>query len=52
MSKAIKGNKVTVIIKRLLWEFNLYWKFMCMDKNNDKNNEPTPTPFPLQLQFF
>ena len=31
MSKAIEENKLTVAIRRLLREFNLYWKFMCTD---------------------
>ena len=35
MSKAIKENKLTVTIKRLLWEFSLYWRFMCKHKSND-----------------
>ena len=28
--------------KKTLWEFNLYWKFMCTDENNDiiKKNYP------------
>ena len=37
MSKAIEENKLTVTIKRSLWEFNLFWKFICTDKNNEKN---------------
>ena len=37
MSNAIEGNKLTVMIKRILWEFSLYWKFMDTGKNNDKN---------------
>ena len=37
MSNAIEGNKMTVIIKRILWEFSLYLKFMDTGKNNDKN---------------
>ena len=32
--------------KRLLLEFNLYWKFMCTDKNNDKNKTNLPPPPP------
>ena len=36
MSKAIE-DKSTVPIKKLLGKFNLYWKFICTDKNNDKN---------------
>ena len=37
MSKAIDGNKPKAATKRLVWYFNLYWKFMCTVKNNDKN---------------
>ena len=37
MSKAIEGNKMTVMIKRLFWAFNLYCKFMWTDENNNKN---------------
>ena len=34
---------LTVMIKRRLWEeFNSYWKFMCTDKNYDKNNKKLP----------
>ena len=45
MSKAIEENKLIVTIKIISWEFNLYWKFMCTDKNNDKvkTNLPPPT---------
>ena len=44
MSKAIEENKLTVKIKRPLWEFNLYWKFMCRDRNDDKNKMNLPPP--------
>ena len=37
MSKEIEENETKVTIKRPVWEFNLYWKFMCTDKYNDKN---------------
>ena len=36
MSKAMEKNKLTVI-KRLLWEFNLFDKFLCTDENHNKN---------------
>ena len=36
MSKAMEKNKLTVI-KRLLWEFNLFDKFLCTDENNNEN---------------
>ena len=31
--------------KKFLCEFNLYWKFMCTDKNNSKNKANFP-PLP------
>ena len=32
MNKALEENNLAVMIKRLSWEFNLYWKFMCVDE--------------------
>ena len=52
MNKAIEWNKMTVMIKRLLSEFSWYWKFMCTDKNNDKNKTKplsSSTPFTVFL---
>ena len=49
VSKAIEENELTVMIKGLSWEFNLYWKLMCADENNNKNK--TNLPQPLTLQF-
>ena len=46
MNKAREENKMRVMMKRLLCEFNLYWKFMCTDKNNDKNKKKLPHPPP------
>ena len=37
MSKATEKNKLKVKINRISWEFNFSWRFMCRDKNNDKN---------------
>ena len=50
MNKAIEENKLTVTIKRLL-QFNLYLKFLCTDKNNDKNktNLPLLTSTPVTV---
>ena len=31
-------------MKRLECEFDLCWKFMCTDKNNDKNEMDLPPP--------
>ena len=42
MSKATEENKLTVTIKRILSEFNLYSKFMCTDKNDDKKKNLKP----------
>ena len=47
MSKKVEENKVTVMIKRLLSEFNLYWKFMCTVENNDKKKTNLPHTLPL-----
>ena len=44
ISEAIKENKLTVAVKRLLWEFNFYWKFMCTDKYNNKNKPAYLSP--------
>ena len=44
MSKAVEENKLTVMVKSLFREFSLYWKFMCISKNNDKNKTSLPTP--------
>ena len=54
MSKAIEEYNLTAVIKRLLWEFELYWEFMCTSENNDKNKTnlySTPYPLPPQLPF-
>ena len=42
MSKTVEEIIVTVLIKRLFSEFNLYWKFICTDGNNDKNKTNLP----------
>ena len=53
MSKAIEENNMTVTIKRLFWEFNLFWKFMCTGKNNDKSKENLPLhPFTRVTVFL
>ena len=48
-----RKNKVRVVIKRILQEFNLYCKFIYIGKNNDKNKTILPAPWrphlPLQL---
>ena len=49
MSKVIEENKSTVMIKRLLGEFNFCWKFICKDKNNDKDK--TNLLLPLQTNM-
>ena len=49
MGNAIGENKLTTTMKRILWEFSLYWKFMCADKNNDKRKSKLPPPLPPPL---
>ena len=50
MSKALEENKLAVLLKRLLREFNSYWKLMSGDDDSDKNKNNLPPP--LQFQFF
>ena len=38
-----RKKKQKIMIKRLVY-FNLYWKFMCIDKNNDKSKINVPAP--------
>ena len=49
----VKWNKLTVAIKRLMWEFNLYQKLICIDKNNHKKKTESPSltssPVPVFL---
>ena len=52
MSKAIEENKLTVMIERPLWEFNLYWKFMCTDEKNNKDKNKTNLPIPAPVLVF
>ena len=50
--KQQKKKKLTIKIKKLLWEFNLYRKFMCTEENNNKNKEnlhPAATPVTVFL---
>ena len=52
--KALKENKLTVMIRRLLWQFSLYWKFMCTGKDSDRNKKKELASLlyvSLQLQF-
>ena len=44
VSEAIEENKKKVSIKKLVWYFNLYWKFMRTVTNNDKNKMSWPPP--------
>ena len=39
MSKVLGENKLTVMMERLLWEFNLYWKFLNKDETIAKNKK-------------
>ena len=54
ISKAIEEeNNQKVKIKRLVREFNLYWKFICTNKNNDKNKMNIhPSPFYPNYSFL
>ena len=53
MSKEIEENDLTVTIKRIYWEFHLYWKFMSTNKSNGKNKTnlipPSSTPVTVFL---
>ena len=42
MGKETEENNFTITINTLLREFNLYFKFMCADKNNDNNKTNVP----------
>ena len=46
MNKAIEENVLKIKIKRFVWKFNLYQKFMCSDKNKKKNERAKET-YPL-----
>ena len=40
------------MIKRLMYELNLYRKFTCTDKNNDKNKTNLPPPSSSPVTVF
>ena len=52
MIKTIEENKLTVTIKRLSCEFNLFWKFICLNKNNDQNKTNLPLPPSTSVKVF
>ena len=52
ISKARYENKLTVTIKRLSWDSTLYWKFMCTDKNNEKNKTNNHLPLYTPVTAF
>ena len=52
MSKAREENKLTIEIKRPLWEFDLYCKLMRADENNDKNKKNIPRSPLTQVIIF
>ena len=52
MSKAIEENKQKVTIKRIVWKFNLFWKFIWTDKNNEKNEMNLPSPLSTPVTVF
>ena len=52
VNKTAEEKKLTIMIKKLLWEFNLYCKFMCAEENNDENKKklnPAATPVAVSL---
>ena len=52
VNKTTEEKKLTIMIKKLLWEFNLYCRCMCTEENNDKNKEnlhPAATPVTVFL---
>ena len=48
-NKAAEEKKLTVIIKRVLWEFNLYWKFISTDEYKNKKKLTSSTPVTVFL---
>ena len=40
------------MIKWLLWEFNLYWKFMCIDKTMIRTKRTYHLPPSTQVRVF
>ena len=50
MGKETEENNFTITINILLREFNLYFKFMCADKNNDNNKANVP-PLPFHSSY-
>ena len=53
VSKAIEENVLTVTIKWLLLELNLYWEFMCTGKNNGSNKtDLLSSPFHSSYSFL
>ena len=54
MSEKIEENEFTFLIKRLLLELNVYWKFMCTDENNNENkmNLSSPLTFHSRCSFL
>ena len=51
MSEKIEENKFTFLIKRLLLELNMYWKFMCTDENNNENKTNLPSPLTFHSRY-
>ena len=48
----MEENKLAVMKKKLLWEFKLYSKLTCTDKNNDKNKTNLPSPISTPVTVF
>ena len=51
-SKGIEENKQKVTIKSLIWEFNLYCKFMCADKIMITIKRTYSLPSSIPVIFF
>ena len=39
-------------MKKLVWEFNLFWEFMWTDENNEKNETNLPSPISNPITVF
>ena len=50
--KKPEENKFTVTVKMLSWEFNLNWKYVCTDQNNDKNKKTFLYPIHSSHNFL
>ena len=49
MIKGIEENKLSIIIKRLLQQLKLFWKYKCTDENSDMNKKKLHPPLPFTV---